>query len=730
MPNAWDRVGTPQGRRTASVVLVVVGGVLLLLAVLAVVLYRTFLDTESFAAGVDEIRTTEAVSEALGRELAAQIVAGKPDLVAVRPLVEQVSTEIAGSSLLSPLVVRAAAQAQRAATEEDSAAIVLRLADAGAVATSAIAAFAPDVAEQIPPDLSVTLAEIGGQDVLASTVRASRYLAVAAWLLPVLALATMAVAVWIRPNQRRGLVRVGIATMVVGGVIGVLTLAVGIVTATLDSTTLTGALADGAWQVWSRGFWSATAVLLVAGAVVSAAAAALIPDVDVTATTRAAWHRVSARPRTTEGVALRGVIVAAVGLGLVLDPIRLLTWGAVLAGLLVLVYGVSEVTQAAVGARRGEPALPPHQATTGAEAGETDTLTTGWSLGLLVAGVAVVLGAGAFWAVRSVDTDPAAAATVTVGTGEVCNGHAELCERRYDEVSYVTTHNAMSAADEPGWFLAEQPHGLTSQLDGGARAAMIDVWAARPAGRGVSSLSVNLEEGRAQLEEAFGEAVVESSLRLVEAVVGPASGPAALYMCHGLCEIGATELAPTLGALRAWLDANPDEVVTLIVENHVPADEIGQAFEEAGLEPYLYTPTDGQWPTLAQMITSGRRLVVMTEEDSGGTAHPWLRNAFELTQDTPYTFPTPDDFSCAPNRGPADAPLLLVNHWLSGFDSLVTAAQTVNVADVLGARVQQCQDERGMLVNFVGVNYYDIGDVAAVVDDLNGLGPADGSSDG
>ena len=295
-----------------------------------------------------------------------------------------------------------------------------------------------------------------------------------------------------------------------------------------------------------------------------------------------------------------------------------------------------------------------------------------------------MLGAGAFWAVRSVDTDPAAAATVTVGTGEVCNGHAELCGRRYDEVSYVTTHNAMSAADEPGWFLAEQPHGLTSQLDGGARAAMIDVWAARPAGRGVSSLSVNLEEGRAQLEEAFGEAVVESSLRLVEAVVGPASGPAALYMCHGLCEIGATELAPTLGALRAWLDANPDEVVTLIVENHVPADEIGQAFEEAGLEPYLYTPTDGQWPTLAQMITSGRRLVVMTEEDSGGTAHPWLRNAFELTQDTPYTFPTPDDFSCAPNRGPADAPLLLVNHWLSGFDSLVTAAQTVNVADVLG----------------------------------------------
>ncbi len=719
MPNAWDRVGTPQGRDVASRVLVVVGAVLLLLAVLAVVAYRTFLDTDSFAAGVDEIRKTEAVSEALGRELAAQIVAGAPDLVAVRPLIEQVSAEVAGSDLLSPVVVRAAAQAQRAATEEDSAAIVLRLADAGAVATSAIAAFAPDVAAQIPPDLSVTLAEIGGQDVLASTVRASRYLSIAAWALPLLALGALAMAVWIRPNQRRGLVRVGIATMVVGGVLGVLTLAVGVVTASLDATTLTGALADGAWQVWSQGFWTATAVLLVAGAVVAAAAAAVIPDIDVRETTRAAWQRVGARPRTTEGIALRGTLIALVGLGLVLEPVRLLTWGAVLAGLLVLVYGVSEVTQAAVGARQGEPAQPADPETSD---GNADTLTTGWSLGLLVAGVAVVLGAGAFWAVRSVDTDPATASAVTVGTGEVCNGHASLCERRYDEVSYVTTHNAMSAADEPGWFLAEQPHGLIRQLDGGARAAMIDVWAARPSEGGVSSLSVNLDEGRTQLEEAFGAAVIDSSRRVVEAVVGEPTGPKALYMCHGLCEIGATELAPTLGSLRAWLDTNRDEVVSLIVENHVPAAEIGQAVVDAGLEPYLHTVVDGEWPTLAQMITSGQRLVVMTEEGSGGDDYPWLRNAFELTQDTPYTFPTPDDFSCEPNRGPADAPLLLVNHWLSGFGNLVTAAQTVNVADVLGARVEQCQDERNRLVNFVGVNFYDIGDVAAVVDDLNGVG--------
>jgi hypothetical protein len=124
---------------------------------------------------------------------------------------------------------------------------------------------------------------------------------------------------------------------------------------------------------------------------------------------------------------------------------------------------------------------------------------------------------------------------------------------------------------------------------------------------------------------------------------------------------------------------------------------------------------------LREMVTSGQRLVVVTEEESGGQTYPWLRNAFELTQDTPYTFASPVDFSCEPNRGPADAPLLLVNHWLSGFENLVSAAQQVNVAEVLGERVQQCQRERGMLPNFVGVNFYDIGDTADVVDDLNGV---------
>ena len=37
-----------------------------------------------------------------------------------------------------------------------------------------------------------------------------------------------------------------------------------------------------------------------------------------------------------------------------------------------------------------------------------------------------------------------------------CNGDARLCERPLDEVVFAGTHNAMSAADRPGWMFARR----------------------------------------------------------------------------------------------------------------------------------------------------------------------------------------------------------------------------------------------------------------------------------
>lgn len=715
-----ETANTPSGRRRLSITLIVVGSLLLSLAAIVVVTNWTFLDTDRFAESVDEIRQQDVVTEAMGRELTDEILEQNPDLVAVRPVVETVASTVVGSDLLSPLVRIAAAEAQKAATTKDSEQVVLRIADLGAVLTSVLENLAPDLEVDVPDDLSLTLAEVGSQDIFEGTVALSRGLRLASLLLPVLALALVASGVWLSPNQRHGMVRAGLGTLSSGLLLGALLLITAVAVANLDEGTLPGAFADAAWDVWNQAYWLAAGVLVLIGALIAAAAAALLPGVDVDAVVRSVARRATRRPASTEGAAARGAVVAALGVGFLVAPLTLLSWLGVLLGLLVLAYGVSEITQAAMSAKAGE-AVPAETATAGVSGSggpERDRSKTV----LAVVGVAVVGLVGiALATTLSVDSDDDVDPS-TDAARKACNGHAALCDRGYDEVSYVTSHNAMSAADVPGWFLAEQPHGVIDQLDGGVRALMIDVWTGQPTERGVASLPTSVAEGRAQLDEAFGPEAVEAALRIAEQSSGPAVGEPALYMCHGLCEIGATELHSTLESVGEWLASNPDEVVSIIVENHVSAAEIGAAFIDAGLEPYLYSYQGGQWPTLAEMISSGQRLVVTTEEGAGSAEYPWLANAFDLTQDTPYTFPAPKDFSCEPNRGGPDAPLFLVNHWLANFSTLATDAERVNALDVLGERLTQCQQQREMLPNFVGVNYYNLGDVQAAVDNLNGVG--------
>src|SRR3712207_5980416 len=114
---------------------------------------------------------------------------------------------------------------------------------------------------------------------------------------------------------------------------------------------------------------------------------------------------------------------------------------------------------------------------------------------------------------------------------------------------------------------------------------------------------------------------------------------------------------------------------------------------------------------------------VFLEGGEGGAGYPWLANAYRgLVQETPYTAPTLADLStCRPNRGSPTAPLLLVNHWLSGFGQLVSNARRANTAAVLSGRAQVCRTQR-QLPNFIAVNYADIGDLQTVIRQLNGVG--------
>jgi hypothetical protein len=257
-----------------------------------------------------------------------------------------------------------------------------------------------------------------------------------------------------------------------------------------------------------------------------------------------------------------------------------------------------------------------------------------------------------------------------------CNGHEELCMRRFDEVASPMTHNAMSNA-EAGWSIPNQNFGITRQLDDGIRGLMLDTY------------------------EEDGE----------------------LLLCHVLCGLGQQPLIDGLGEIKAFLDANPGEVLSIIFENYITDAQTAGAFDASGLIDFVYAHEVGaMWPTLGELIDADTRLVVFQEKLPQAAEFPWLMNIWDHAGETDFSFASPEDFDCDPNRGDPANPLFLLNHFLTtavGGDAEL--AEMVNYNPLFIDRARQCEQERNALPNFVAVDFYDISDLFEVVDALNGL---------
>jgi hypothetical protein len=273
--------------------------------------------------------------------------------------------------------------------------------------------------------------------------------------------------------------------------------------------------------------------------------------------------------------------------------------------------------------------------------------------------------------------DAAPPTDASSGQSEPCNGHVELCDRSYDSVTFPCTHNAHSA-EEYGYpaINANQVHGFQQQLDDGIRCMLADVY------------------------ESAGEHL----------------------FCHAACELASTKLVDGLSIWKKFLDGHPREILTIIFEDHMPVTDIVADFASTGLDKYVYTHEAGKpWPTLREMIDENTRLVITAEQ--GAPPPAWFQHVWDLAWDTPYTFASADQFSCALNRGKRENPLFLLNHWVQIGGALPDeeGAKTVNTESVLYARAKQCWDEAKTRPNFIAVDFYEHGDLFRVVDKLNGL---------
>jgi hypothetical protein len=287
-------------------------------------------------------------------------------------------------------------------------------------------------------------------------------------------------------------------------------------------------------------------------------------------------------------------------------------------------------------------------------------------------------------------------------------------------------------------LFAQEEKGLGDQLRDGIRGLLIDAhYGHETTGARISTdLSEIGSAGRERYAQEVGEQAFDAALRIRDRIVGSERGERREYLCHGFCELGAITIEKGLGEVRDFVAANPNEVVTIVIEDYVDPEAVATAFAHTGLDEYVYDgPLGEPFPTLREIIETGNRVIVMAENEDGGDRYPWYRPVYEsLVQETPYSFEEPRQLtdpeelpkSCRANRGPQDAPLFLINNWVDTSPApRPSNAAKVNKREVLERRIAVCEEKRGLEADLIAVDFYLEGDVFGVAEDLNeARGPA------
>ncbi|KAH7356478.1 PLC-like phosphodiesterase [Rhexocercosporidium sp. MPI-PUGE-AT-0058] len=271
-----------------------------------------------------------------------------------------------------------------------------------------------------------------------------------------------------------------------------------------------------------------------------------------------------------------------------------------------------------------------------------------------------------------------------------CNGHSELCSRKYSNVTQIGAHDSAFVGILPtdNQFLS-----VTSQLDGGIR-------------------------------------YLQAQSHLKDGI---------LQLCHTSCDLkDAGPLVEYLNTIKTWMDKNPNEVVSVLLTNGdgAPVSQFGTDMTTSGLISYAFSPGKQlaleDWPTLQGLIDAKTRLVMFLDFGADTAIVPYILDEFSYYFETAFDVTDNDFPSCdldRPRESDGSGLMYIVNHFLDLdiFGILIPATielPRTNAATgdgSVGAQADLCTSKWGRRPNVVLVDFFETGDVFKAQDTLNGL---------
>ena len=245
------------------------------------------------------------------------------------------------------------------------------------------------------------------------------------------------------------------------------------------------------------------------------------------------------------------------------------------------------------------------------------------------------------------------------------NGSTVLWNKRYNEAAYPATHNGHSH-DESA--VQNQSLSMKDQLKRGIRATKLHVYYHQDKDKRYVPFVCH-GVPRDMIEGPYMQKIIDKVPRLLRSwaqdmlkemepineiirdachvAYGKDGKDGTIPFKHCILDPSRRPLGSMLSDIKNFLDKSPNEVITLIVEDHTKnLDALAEDFKKCGLDVYAHCQEkDKEWPRLADMVKSNRRLVVLVhgEENLPYKKYQWMHYLWDFAWDTEWEFPDSND---------------------------------------------------------------------------------------
>ncbi len=272
---------------------------------------------------------------------------------------------------------------------------------------------------------------------------------------------------------------------------------------------------------------------------------------------------------------------------------------------------------------------------------------------------------------------------------------------RYNESSYLCTHNSFANSQDARWFSSNQSRSIANQLREGVRALMLDTYYKEPGSGDVFN-------------------------------VIPENG---VYLLHGVNEHGwipgwtyalpSQRLYQALNDVVNFLKENPTEIVTIFLEDYTNTNELKDELEKVkDIQELIYDPDNDEkwqvkekkaWPLLSDMIQRNKRLVIFSSKNHKNEVEKiGVAYNYYYTKENYWSIGNlGNDWDC-PSRWDkgeyidADYPKLFVFNHYRNVPNVITAAIDNTYEKIMDRINNRCYKTAKQLPNFVSVDFYEV----------------------